>query len=191
MWIFWFNSQQLKAHPLILNYRREYWSQEIYSGHTVVASEDPFLLTATVYRHTYLVLLCFSDVTFFYKLKARPFTSKKIVTCFIVILILLQWSASDPVIPLRYARIAWHWPLGSYNLVVPIFKKKNDWHKKLNIVLCAICIIVQTAHTMVFPKNKFLSSCEWINYFIDEVRFWLALKENNRTWGGRNGMEKK
>lgn len=140
MWIFWFNSQQLKAHPLILNYRREYWSQEIYSGHTVVASEDPFLLTATVYRHTYLVLLCFSDVTFFYKLKARPFTSKKIVTCFIVILILLQWSASDPVIPLRYARIAWHWPLGSYNLVVqkiPIFKKKK-WLTQ-EIKYCVMC----------------------------------------------------
>ena len=39
----------------------------------------------------------------FYKLKARPSTSKNIMACFILILVLLRWSGTQPTISLRCA----------------------------------------------------------------------------------------
>ena len=41
----------------------------------------------------------------FYKLKARPSTSKKIITCFIVILTILWWSGTKPAISSKMLRV--------------------------------------------------------------------------------------
>ena len=57
--------------------------------------------------HAFLVLLhftllCFTDVAFFYKLKARPSTNKKIPTGLFAILTLLQCSETKPTLSPRY-----------------------------------------------------------------------------------------
>lgn len=56
----------------------------------------------------YLALLRFTDVAgfFFFKLKARPSTTKRLrlaLTRFTAILALLQWSGTEPAISPRYA----------------------------------------------------------------------------------------
>lgn len=48
-------------------------------------------------------LLLFRAVAFVYKLKTRPSTGKRILTHFIVTLILWRWSGRKSRIPLRYA----------------------------------------------------------------------------------------
>ena len=72
------------------------------------------------YRHTLLdfTLLHFmNSVGFcFYTLKARLSISKKITTCFVALLALLQWSGTEPAISLRCACILLNeitWALGA------------------------------------------------------------------------------
>lgn len=51
----------------------------------------------------YIILLCFAllhftDIMFFHKLKARHSTSKEVMTRYVVVLALLQWSRTEPII---------------------------------------------------------------------------------------------
>ena len=66
-----------------------------------------FLLQAYL-SSLHLALLYFTDVVFiyyFYKVKVRSSTSKKIMTCFIVILTSAQWSDANPTVSPRYVWI--------------------------------------------------------------------------------------
>lgn len=57
-----------------------------------------YFLSLWFYRHTssYCASLCCTSQMCFYKLKARPFTSTTITTCFIVRLTWLQWCGTKP-----------------------------------------------------------------------------------------------
>lgn len=57
-------------------------------------------------RFTVLCFIVFHRYCVFYKLKARPYTSKNITACFIAILTLLQWFGTESTISLRYACFA-------------------------------------------------------------------------------------
>lgn len=59
-------------------------------------------------RHTSPIALWFTGLErccIFYKVRARPSTSRKMTTCFITILNLLHWSGTEPTVFLRYTCI--------------------------------------------------------------------------------------
>ena len=84
----------------------------------------------------HFIVLCFIALcrccSYFYKLKARPSTSKKMTTCFVAVLPLLRWSGNKLVISLRCACNYIHLALDSeetppglcYSRIMP-----SRWHQ--------------------------------------------------------------
>lgn len=64
------------------------------SKYNLLTEENKLIIQAYLILLRF-ALLCFTDVAFFYKLKARPSTSRKIMTCFIGVVWNLTLNISE------------------------------------------------------------------------------------------------